>query len=219
MQKSLITTRDYLSWSQLLCWEKTEIQLKNYYDPTQTDYYKRYFLGEYFTNKEMEFGRKIADGLEKRKTKDFAVEWCRTWLPKPDRREVKMTATIEGIKLLGQLDGLTYHLKTPIMVDEYKTCKVEGGRHIAGKGEWTQKKADEHGQLTMYDMMIWTKTKKIPANRLSMIPTIETEDGQIQLTGEPPRIFLTTRTEKDFAILFKRLEKARKGIDEFCKII
>lgn len=215
----MIATRDYLSWSQLTCWERSAGQLKAGKAAEETDYYKRYILGESFNGKEMKFGKRIAQGLEKKETKDRVVEWCRVWLPTPDRREVEMTAIVEGIRILGQPDGVSYIKKQPIMIDEFKTCKVEGPRHETGKGEWTQKEADAHGQLTIYDMIVWANTGLIPGNRLSMIPTRETAAGQIVLTGEPPRIFMTTRTEKDLALFFKRLERARKGIDDFCKNI
>ena len=189
-----IVTREYLSWSQMLTWEKGP-----------DAYYRQYILGERFTSKEMEFGKRIAEGLEKKETNDQAVEFCRLWLPKPEKKEYEARAQFESVPLLVKLDGWS----EIGLVDEYKTGKVK----------WTQKRANEHGQLTIYDMVIWKLTGKIPNNRLFWIPTRNNERGEIELTGDIPQCFETKRTLKDFMLMYARASKAWTGINNFCKTL
>lgn len=190
----MIATRNHLSWSQMQIWEKGE-----------QEYYDCYILGERHDNKYTRFGKRIHSGLEQGKTNDPEVEFCRIYVPTPAKREALIKVTMESIPLLMKADGVTRG-KKPI-IDEFKT----------GKNAWTQKQADSHGQLTFYDMIFWQKYGIIPGNRLTWIPTVEDEKGNINVSGEIPITFETERTLTDIAKMFTRAKKAWDGIQEFCK--
>jgi hypothetical protein len=190
--------REALSWNQLLTWQKGE-----------QVYYETYFLGKrqkFKYEKNMDFGKKIATGLEQKKTNDEDVEFCRDCLPKPKYKEKILIADFEGVILLAKPDGC--YLKKEIRVDEYKT----------GKQKWTQKMADNLGQITLYDMVIYKLTGKIPRNFLYYFQTKE-EGGEIYLVRKPPSVFETKRTMKDFMLLYPILKKAQIEINNFCKKI
>lgn len=191
------TPRNYLSWSQMLCWEKGE-----------DAYYQQYVLGRRIETREMSFGKMIASGLEKEKTKDFVVEFCRSFLPKPDKREHEILVNFEDVPLLVKMDGFSQD-KTQVMIDEYKTGKVK----------WTQKRVDEHGQLTMYAMAVWKDIGIMPNLRLFWIPTRQNSEGFIEITGQPPVEFITERTIKDYMLMYARAKKAWEGINQFCQNI
>jgi len=129
----MIPLREYISWSQLNAWEKGE------------DYfYKVYVLGEKLENKEMAFGKKIAEGLEG-KIECPEVDFVNI-LPKC-QREYEIKIDFEDIPILVKMDAFD---DKKLIIDEYKT----------GRSAWTQKKVDKHGQLTMYAMAVWKNMGK-----------------------------------------------------------
>lgn len=190
----MIATRDHLSWSQMICWEKGE-----------QEYHRYYILGQRMNNRYTDFGRKIHEGLEKKETDDKEVEFCRLYIPTPAIHEPIIKVQCEKLPILIKPDGITRG-KNPI-IDEYKT----------GKAPWTQTKADSHGQLTFYDMAWYWRYKKIPDNRLIWIPTMEDEYGSIRLTGKIPQVFKTKRTITDIVEMYGRANDAWMGIQKFCK--
>lgn len=186
----MIPLRQYISWSQLNAWEKGE------------DYfYKVYILGQSFENKEMAFGKKIAEGLEG-KIECPEAEFCKIYLPKMPKREYEIKVNFEGVPILVRMDAFD---DKKLIIDEYKT----------GRSPWTQKKVDNHGQLTMYAMAVWKKYGKIPDIRLFWIPTDLDDNGEVVLTGEIPYEFKTQRSLRDFALMYKRLKNAWEGINKF----
>jgi len=94
--------RDYISWSQLTCWEK---------DPNK--YYERYVLGlDEYISKNMEAGKRIAEMLENGKPKNqierdilYKLENDYEY-PIKENREKEIWANLDGIKLYGIADGL-----------------------------------------------------------------------------------------------------------------
>lgn len=186
----MINDKDYISWSQLLAWEAGE---KNYYN--------LYVLGQSFENKEMIFGKKIAEGLEG-KIQCEEVDFLKVYLPEPETREFFYKVDFDGVPILGYLDGFS---ESKMIIDEYKT----------GRTPWTQSKVDSHGQLTMYAMAIWKLYGVIPEIRLFWIPTTLNDNYEVCLTGEIPYEFKTTRTIKDFVKMYSRLKNAYEGIKKF----
>ena len=78
--------------------------------------------------------------------------------------------------------------------------------------KWTQKKADESGQITFYATAIWLKTGKIPQDiELVNALTEYGENGTISVTGEILR-FKTTRTLVDVLRMQSRIKRAWSGI-------
>jgi hypothetical protein len=182
--------KDYISYSQLVSYEKGR-------------YYEEYILGNNWESVEMNFGKKISDGLESG-SDDKDVEFLRMWIPDVDEREKEIIVEIEGVKIKIKLDGW----RKSIEIDEYKT----------GKTKWTQSRADKSDQLTIYSLVCWKKYGKIPKLKLIWIPTMNNGED-IEITGELPKSFETTRTLADYGQIIKRLKVAKKGIDKLYKEI
>lgn len=186
----MIPLRNHISWSQLNAWERGE-----------EHFYRVYILGESFENKEMAFGKKIAEGLEGKIVCPEA-EFCKVYLPDLPQKEHKIEIDFEDIPILVKMDRFD---KKKLIINEHKT----------GRNKWTQKKVDEHGQLTMYAMAVWKKYGKLPEISLFWIPTSLSDKGEVVLTGEIPYEFKTQRSIKDFAKMYKRLKDAWQGINKF----
>lgn len=186
----MLRINNYLSWSQY-----------NLFLRSPAQYRRVYILGEpSFKNIEMEFGSKIADGLEKDElTGDPEIDFCKSALPKVDEKEKVIKVKLGDIPLLTKMDGFT----EPNIIHEYKT----------GHSPWTQSKADKFGQITFYALAFFLKTNKIPETSLFWIPT-KKENGVISLTGEKPIEFKTKRGISDFTRLAIGIKKVWKGIGE-----
>lgn len=182
----------YLSFSRLKCWEQSK-EL----------YYKRYILGERYTNKFMEFGSWFADLLEsKKKTDNPRIERLKLFLPEYPKREEEIRVKYMGISLLAKPDGINWKKK---LIGEFKTGK-----------QWTQGMADKSDQLTFYAMVCWILKGKLFKTQLHWIATIEMEDGGIDITGFA-ETFKTERTIKDFLLFWPRIERAWAGINKLTK--
>lgn len=184
--------RKYISWSQLCMIEK---------DPDE--YYRVYFLGEKrFVSKHMEFGKyfaKLRSGEEK--PKDAATSFLLTLCPAHPKKEHKVRVNMDGITLYGILDSFCSKTRG---IGEDKTSTTA----------WTQKKVDEHGQITMYALMLWIKYKKLPGPCfLNWYETKEDENGNIYLTGKA-KTFKTSRGLCEIAQMRKRIEKAAEKIHQ-----
>lgn len=182
--------RQYISYSQLISWEKRK-------------YYEEYILGNRRESKETLYGKRIAEGLHNG-SKDEDIDFCRMWLPEPKEREKEITADIEGLKVKVVLDGFT---KSPLIIDEYKTGKVP----------WTSSRALNSDQMTIYDLVVWYLFKKEPLRRIFWIPTKDVGDNGIIITGEIPQSFTTTRGFADRAKMLSRLKIAQAGINKLYK--
>lgn len=188
-----IRIKNYLSWSQY------SLFLSN-----PEEYRRTYILGEpNFTNIEMDFGAKIANGLEKEDlTGDAEIDFCKITLPKVDEKEKEMRVKFEEVPLLIRMDGFI----KPNIIHEYKT----------GHNPWTQRKVDTSEQLTFYAFAFFLATNKIPEISLFWIPT-KKENGVISLTGDNPVEFKTKRSISDFTKISKKIKKVWKEIGEMVK--
>ena len=185
----------WLSWSQLDLFEKDKKAYAN-----------RYILGEFPPpNKYMEFGKKFAEMLEKgKKPTDVRLLNALNFMPDYPVREFKFGELCilkkkKSIRLYCIFDCLD-----PV---NHKISEIKTGK------SWTQKKADGHGQITFYAYAYYLKHKIIPHTELIWVATEETEDGDIQATGEVT-IFQTKRTVKDLLAIHSRIEAAWNGISE-----
>lgn len=188
--------KNYLSWSALNTLENSEEQ------------YRRFYIrGEKMPiNQGMAFGKQVADALEKNETTgDIVTDLILSQLPRCEFRELKIEAKIpiggEVIPLLSFIDtanGIMSAFK------EYKT----------GTTAWDQKKADNHGQITFYCVVMQALTGKIPDDiELIWAPTRKNSSGEMELTGEIRR-FKTKRTTADILKMKIRIKKAWKRIAE-----
>lgn len=192
---SIYNERRPLSWSALSLFEWNK---KMWYD--------KYVSGEAsIMTPELEFGSYI----------DKKIQFDESFLPKLIRYPIlqhKMRIDWDGIPLVGYAD--TYRPKDGrrhLALRDYKTGK-------AAK-PWTQQRADEHGQLTMYLFMIWLEDKSINIERselyIDWLPT-HIDQGKIALI-EPVKIhsFKTHRSMRDLLAFGKRINNTWKEMQEY----
>lgn len=181
---------EYLSWSRQSAVEWSE-----------KSYYERYILGKEVNTPAIRLGKHLAEVLEGKEKGNPIEEHIKLYISNLPETEKELRSVIKGIPVRGFADkymkddtkGVT------IAIDEIKTGK-----------EWTQSKADTHGQLTFYSAIIYQEYKVLPKLSLKWCPTIETENG-LELTGEIIT-FNTQRTLKDILLFHNRMENAWKKI-------
>ena len=166
--KYLPLPRAYLSWSALQLFRRDK-----------AEYIRHYVYGEprEFTSPFMDFGSMFAEYLENRRKRhpDPVVDMIVKNMPRIGRPECEIRAEMPSkqgiIRLLGKCDQ--YDVKTHDF-NEYKT----------GKGKWTNGKANGHGQMKFYQLMLWLKYG-VTANKKNLI-WVETEDenGDVRPTGK-----------------------------------
>lgn len=128
-----------LSWSQLSSFE---------YDPEQ--WYSSYMLGiREPANPAMEFGTLIGDAIG---TDDNPV----AGLDPVGTKEFRLTGHLDEILMVGYADHYCP-----------KTFHLEENKTSTNHKRWTKKKADEHGQLTMYALMLFLRDK-VPPEKVTM---------------------------------------------------
>lgn len=190
-----ILPRGYLSHTQVQLFKKSP-----------TDYVRRYLEGEKVEmNGYMELGHYIAEELEKKKSKDSAIEHIRLLTPNYSRREheIKVGGTIP---LLIKMDACDLPPKT-LRLGEYKsTTKI-----------WTQKKVDADPQITFYNLVLYKKYKKFPKETLlHCAETKFDENDNLYLTGRV-ETFITKRTLRQVLSFEAELHRVAKGITELVK--
>jgi hypothetical protein len=182
------TPRPYLSWSQFDLFRKSP-----------EEYRKRYFRGARLESEALTLGKNVAEALESDKPE--ALDVSLGFVPKGKEMEKEISADCEGVPLYGRMDSFTEETLTVI---EYKTGTVA----------WTQKKADQHGQLTFYALMVYLKHGKVPPEMwLYWLPTARNEQGRLALTGEM-KSFATRRTMADIAKLSAEIPRVWDGIKQ-----
>jgi hypothetical protein len=171
------TPRPYLSHSQM------QMVL------TDPDRYVRVYLEkqEQETNEAMEFGSAVHKALEAGETEheNAMIAHALLYLPKYEKREVKIRAKVGGIPLYGIMDG-------------YDPKQNVGGEVKTGRSEWNQRRVDRHGQLTFYSLI----KPKIEDWRLHWLNTA---------TGEI-KTFETRRTNLDRLRFFGEVKEAWETI-------
>lgn len=195
----MIRPRPYLSWSQLTLFESSP-----------DAYARAYIEGKpIFENAGIRLGSKISEALETtEETGDILNDYIVAMLPKLEIMEAELNATItiegEAIPLYGRADTASGDLSR---FKEYKT----------GISPWTQKKVDEHGQITMYCLLIREMTGATPKDiELIYASTRRRADGEMEPTGDI-RIFKTERTTADILKMKVRIKKAWEGIGLLCE--
>ncbi len=151
------------------------------YSPEQ--WYRRYVLREAGEeNDAMRFGKKFAQSIEARKPLAPVEIYSEIEYP--------LKTIFNGIKMTGFIDTYEPHTK----FREYKTA-----RQI-----WTQDKAQEHGQLKMYALMLYLEHKVKPEDLTIHLDCIQTRDsGKFEISFvEPIKIhsFEVKLTMKDILL-------------------
>lgn len=190
--------RNYLSYSQMVLVEKSP-----------RGYLEYYIYGEEKrTSRAMAYGSKLADSLENdEETGDMLLDLMAIQLPKFELMDMPFETTIGGpepVPILIKPDSAKKDLSA---FKEYKT----------GVTKWTQKKADESGQVTFYTMGMYLITGNIPQDiELIHLPTEYDADGRPRVTGDMHR-FPTQRHMSEILNMMVRARKAWKKIGELCE--
>lgn len=191
--------RPYLSWSAMDCIERSPAE----------------FIERYIYEKKMPitqaiaFGKKMADGLENGEaTGDPTLDMMMAKLPKYECMDWEFRGKLKGQKKepdIGILIKPDTAKKDLSAFCEYKTGK-----------KWTQKMADESGQVTFYAAGAYLITGEIPKDiELVWVPTMHDERGKVEATGEVVR-FKTKRTMSQIINMMVRMRRAWKKIEETC---
>lgn len=208
--------RPYLSFSQMTTFEQSEER----------------FIAQYVynerqrTSRNMAYGSLMADGLESDEmTGDPLLDLVIARLPKLEVMD-KPIECRGGVRTLFERDKKYYHIpvlengKDPIPLmavpdtaqKDYSAFK----EYKTSVRQWTQRMADESGQVTFYATTVWIATKHIPTDIELVNAQVEyDEDGRLRPTGEILR-FKTKRSMADVLKMTARIRKAWVGIEKLC---
>lgn len=155
--------------------------------------------------KYLELGKTFAEAMEfdDMECPDPMMEYLRVFLPRYPLREHELNGVVEGVPILGKMDGFD---EGNLIIGEYKTGK-----------SWNQRKVDTHGQLHFYALLVWLNYQRLPsAIHLHWAKTVEDEQGNLKLTGEFTN-FKAKVSMGDCILMAGRIKKAWAGIREMCK--
>lgn len=179
-----------LSWSSVSAWE---------WD--REEWYDQYVLGNRIVpNATMLAGIKIGQKLCTH-PKFLPV------VPRPSIYEHTLKVMLGKIQLTGHMDGWTAE---ELILDEYKTS--------TNPKRWTQKKVDNHGQLTFYCLLLWLNDGIKPEDiriRLSAILTEEKGEKVVLSKDKIVKTFETKRTMVDLVKFMSYLEKVYNEMNEY----
>lgn len=121
--------------------------------------------------------------------------------------EKKFIGKIGDIELIGFLDSFC---PNTLSILEFKTS--------SNKNRWNQKKAEEHGQLSFYCLLVWLNHGKLPEKcHLCYLPCRETGSFDIELTGEPVQIFEVKKTAVDVLKFGNYIKDVRKKMIKYAE--
>ena len=195
----MLTPRPYLSFSQMTLFERSPEQYADQYI-----YQKKQRI-----SRNMAYGTLMAEGLENGEASgDPLLDLMMARLPKFELMDKPLEADLkdgkEVIHLLAKPDTAKADYTA---FKEYKTSVRK----------WTQRMADESGQITFYTTTIWLRFGFIPKDiELVDVQVAYESDGRLQPTGDIWR-FPTERTMVDVIKMTGRMKKAWRGIKALCE--
>jgi hypothetical protein len=181
-----------LSWSSLSSWEYDKDQwAKKYLDGIETP-----------PTKEMIYGNIIGGKLSNDPT--FLPE-----VPRYKIFEKKLEAIVgkKKIKIIGFIDSFCPDTKN---FYEYKTS--------SNKNRWTNKKAQEHGQILFYMLLIWINYGVPPEklkSSLHYIPVEENGSFEMQLSTDSIKHFDTNHNTIELLKFGVFIQKKYKEMEKF----
>jgi hypothetical protein len=196
MKSTILLPNGHLSWSQLEKWESDK-------EGYRAKYYRN---EEQWSTQAMDYGKKFARAMETdAATDDPMLDLVRSAAIKYEVSELKLEAVLETkegkIPLLGYLD--TSHSNPTKGYREYKTGKIP----------WTQKRADKHGQITLYDLMVYLKYGGVPKEtHLDWFETV-IEGEKTVMTGRHFS-FLTVRKLSDIITMTAQVKRTALEISQ-----
>lgn len=185
--------KNYLSYSAVSCFNKTS---------THRDWIKRYLYKEpFFETKELLFGRRTSDNLEKENLFDVDLDLVDVLgkVQVEGKAETNIVLQQHGFYVTAYLDKCAFDYSH---ITEYKT-----GKGINSKGEavgWTQEKVAKHLQLDTYSWLIYENFGIQPTSELIWMET-ENDGSSVRFTGRVERFQRTVTLDeiKDVKDLFK----------------
>lgn len=167
------------------------------YDPQQ--WYLRYVLRQkQESNDAMLLGKKIGEQIANDPT--FMPE-----IPRLSIFEQPLEAKLGKVPLVGYADSYEPYQS----LYEYKT----------GVREWTQKRADTHGQIDMYLLMLYLSDFVPPQSigcKLVWLPTRRDENNILNITGEI-KVFDTERSMEQVLHFAKYIQDTIKKMDLYIR--
>jgi hypothetical protein len=188
----------HLSWSALNLLEKGDKYWVDKYINGKKEYETKY----------LKFGKAFSQAMQDGFHEDEEVDFIASITPRLERIEEECRTDYKGIELLGYKDSSndteTYEYKTAV----FRTSK--------GEPSWSQRKAEESGQLSFYGLLDTLMGREINKYTLFWLPTVATKDD-IHFTGDiiPYEVKITKPMVNDMKL---RVEKALFKINELFKI-
>lgn len=184
-----------VSWSQISSWSYSKDQwaLKYLFDRPEEP------------NQAMIFGNTIGDTLG---TTFSAVPKLDPYLK--GEKEFKLRVKMNDYSLIGFCD---HYCPIEKVLNENKTSQ-NGTR-------WTQKTVDEHGQITMYALMLYLQEKVKPEDLkifLNFIPVKHGNDFQLTVDPDVFHIFETKRTLKQCLMFGSTIGKTLKEMESYAQV-
>jgi len=209
----MFTPRQYLSYSQMTTFEMSQQKFLDLY----------VYGNKQRISRNIAYGSLMANSLELDETTgDPVLDLVMARLPKFERMDEVIEDREKGVEVYDPHDKKKY--KVPFLKDRKEIIPLLAKPDTAKENyeafkeyktsiqKWTQKKADESGQITFYVTVIWLKTGKIPQDiELVNAVTEYDEDGKVVATGEIVRL-RTNRTLVDVIRMTTRIKKAWSGI-------
>lgn len=220
----MITPRPYLSFSQMVLFEDKNGEEK---------YADRYLYNKpQRTSRNMAYGSMLADGLEAEEaTGDPLLDLMASRLPKfelmdkpievkigrriwfeRDKEEIYVPVLL-NVNKKGEADDIPLLALPDTAKPDYTAFK----EYKTSVRKWTQRMADDSGQITFYVTVIWLATGKIPQDiELVNVQVGYEPDGRLQPTGEMWR-FPTKRSMIDIIKMTGRMKRTWAGIKKLCE--
>ena len=180
-------------------------------------------------SRNMAYGSMLANGLEDGESNgDPLLDLMAARLPKFDRMDMAVEDP-KGQEITYIRKGKEIVVRVPVLTDKdgnipllalpdtAKSDYTAFKEYKTSTRRWTQKMADDSGQITFYATAIWLATGKIPQDiELVNIETAYEDDGNMTVTGNMFR-FPTKRTMADVIKMCSRIRKAWYGIKKLCE--
>lgn len=213
--------RPYLSFSQMTTFEMSPEKYAN-----------EYLYGEKRRiSRNMAYGSMLAEGLEREESNgDPLLDLMAARLPKFEIMDLPVIAK-KGMGVMIQFArGKGFNVMyVPILKNKGDdipllaipdTAKADYSafkEYKTSTQKWTQKRADDSGQITFYATAIWLATGKVPQDiELVNVPVAYQDDGRLAPTGELVRL-PTQRTMTDIIKMTSRMRTAWAGIKKLCE--
>ena len=180
-------------------------------------------------SRNMAYGSQLADGLMLEEANgDPLLDLMASRLPKFDLVDRPIVDS-KGIEIIFERKNEKFKIPVPTLgnkgdnipllalPDTAKSDYTAFKEFKTSVRKWTQKMADDSGQITFYATAMWIATGKVPEDiELVNIETAYQEDGRLTVTGEMFR-YPTKRTTSDIIKMTKRIRHAWAGIKELCE--